>query len=221
MPSQGEVRRNLKYSTFQLSNQFGCKKSRAPIYRIAGIVIKPQNYPLYEYKEGILRYQGRIVIGEDKELKNKIMATLHDSTYQNIKALFFWKGLKQEVTSFVSSCEVCQKSKHGGVPYPGLTTFGDTLSLLSNILHSNIDIQRPSLIGNASAMITCETQGMCRQNAPRNSPLSSRKRPPTEPLFSSLLNATSQLSFCLPTLGLANVLPPAVCRLLFSPDVHH
>ncbi|GAA0139024.1 hypothetical protein LIER_00655 [Lithospermum erythrorhizon] len=97
---------------------------------LAGIIIKPQDYPHYEYKEGLLRYNGRIVVGDDDIMKHKIMAAMHDSaigghsgiriTYHNIKALFFWKALKKEVTHFVTSCNICQKSKHEGVPYPGL-----------------------------------------------------------------------------------------------------
>nr|XP_027086609.1 uncharacterized protein K02A2.6-like [Coffea arabica] len=41
-------------------------------------------------------------------------------TYQKLKALFYWEGMKQDVIKFVSTCDVCQRCKHENVPYPGL-----------------------------------------------------------------------------------------------------
>jgi hypothetical protein len=40
-------------------------------------------------------------------------------TYQTIKKLFSWPGLKVSVTKFVQSCTVCQQAKSEHVRYPG------------------------------------------------------------------------------------------------------
>jgi hypothetical protein len=34
------------------------------------------------------------------------------TTYQRLKRLFHWKGLKQDVENFVKQCHVCQQAKH-------------------------------------------------------------------------------------------------------------
>ena len=42
------------------------------------------------------------------------------ATYQRIKRLFYWQGLKQWVETKVASCPICQRSKHENCKYPGL-----------------------------------------------------------------------------------------------------
>ena len=61
-------------------------------------------------------------IGNNSALQTKIIAAFHASpigghsgittTYHRIKGLFYWKGLKQAVESFVQQCDVCQHAKH-------------------------------------------------------------------------------------------------------------
>ncbi|KAL0395989.1 UNVERIFIED_CONTAM: Transposon Ty3-I Gag-Pol polyprotein [Sesamum calycinum] len=41
-------------------------------------------------------------------------------TYQRIKGMFYWPGMKQDVVRWVQSCDVCQRSKTEHLPYPGL-----------------------------------------------------------------------------------------------------
>ncbi|GAA0164566.1 hypothetical protein LIER_20166 [Lithospermum erythrorhizon] len=89
---------------------------------LATIVINPAVFPLYDYKGGILRYKHKVVLGNDQDMKHKVIEALHDSTiggylgvvgaYQRIKALFYWKGMKKEIADYVTSCSICQQSKH-------------------------------------------------------------------------------------------------------------
>jgi len=84
----------------------------------------------YTLKAGLLRYKGWLVIGEDPQLRTRILQTLHASpigghsglnvTYNKVRQLFYWPGMKKEVTTYVLACFVCQKCKHEQVPYPGL-----------------------------------------------------------------------------------------------------
>jgi transposase InsO family protein/ribosomal protein L21E len=86
--------------------------------------------PHYSVKAGVLRYKGRIVVGNNTPLRNQLMQALHSSavgghsgmraSYHRIKKLFYWPGLKRDVEQWVAQCVVCQRSKHEHCHYPGL-----------------------------------------------------------------------------------------------------
>jgi transposase InsO family protein len=42
------------------------------------------------------------------------------ATYNRIKKLFSWPGLKKQVKNYVASCSICQQAKIERLPYPGL-----------------------------------------------------------------------------------------------------
>ncbi|GAA0148587.1 hypothetical protein LIER_07986 [Lithospermum erythrorhizon] len=46
---------------------------------LAGIIVKPESFPLYDEKEDILRYKERIVLGNDLKLRQRVMEALHYS----------------------------------------------------------------------------------------------------------------------------------------------
>ncbi|KAK4393014.1 Transposon Ty3-G Gag-Pol polyprotein [Sesamum angolense] len=43
-----------------------------------------------------------------------------NGTYQRVKPLFYWPTLKGDINTWVKECEVCQRSKHENIHYPGL-----------------------------------------------------------------------------------------------------
>ncbi|GAA0164062.1 hypothetical protein LIER_39712 [Lithospermum erythrorhizon] len=47
---------------------------------VAGIVINPADFPMHEYRKGILRYKHKIILGNDQELRQKAITTLRDSS---------------------------------------------------------------------------------------------------------------------------------------------
>lgn len=69
-------------------------------------------------------------IGNNVSLQQKILANLHTTaigghsgtaiTYQRIKQMFAWPGLRHSVVEFVQACEICQKAKSEHVKYPGM-----------------------------------------------------------------------------------------------------
>jgi len=71
--------------------------------------------------QGVLRFRGRICIPDNDEMKKMILEESHRSRlsihpgatkmYHDLKKLFWWSGLKRDVTQFVYSCLTCQKSK--------------------------------------------------------------------------------------------------------------
>jgi len=79
---------------------------------------------------GIIRYQGRLVLGNGKGLRRKVIEALHNSlmgghsgivdTYHKVRQLFQWPGLKKDVMEFVMGCDTCKMCKIENVAYPGL-----------------------------------------------------------------------------------------------------
>lgn len=78
----------------------------------------------------MLRYKGRIWVGSDPILQQKLIEAFHASplgghsgvpvSYQRLKRLFAWTGLKTAVFQFVNTCPTCQQAKPDRSRYPGL-----------------------------------------------------------------------------------------------------
>jgi hypothetical protein len=76
----------------------------------------------YSLDKGLIRCNGNIWIGQNTALQTKLIAAFHSSplgghsgispTYYKLKKHFAWKGMKQDVESFIKQCEVCQHAKH-------------------------------------------------------------------------------------------------------------
>lgn len=70
---------------------------------------------------GLIKYKGRLHVGANLALQTKIIDALHNSpvgghsgiqaTYQRIRKLYHWSGLKSAVEQFVRQCQVCQQAK--------------------------------------------------------------------------------------------------------------
>lgn len=84
----------------------------------------------FELSDGVVKYQGRIWIGEDPETQTSLVKALHASaagghsgfhaTYHRVRRLFAWKGLKHMVRQFVRECQVCQRAKTERIAPAGL-----------------------------------------------------------------------------------------------------
>jgi hypothetical protein len=74
-----------------------------------------------EDDQGVLWYKGRICVPADSELKEVIMKEAHETPYsihpggtkmyQDLKEQFWWHGMKREIASFISKCDICQRIK--------------------------------------------------------------------------------------------------------------
>jgi hypothetical protein len=110
---------------------------------IAKLTIDSESVPNYTLKSGILRFNKKIVVGNNSELRTKIITSLHDSalggnsgevaTYQRVNLVFHWCGLKKDVITYVKHCAIYQKNKAEHTPtqvsyshYPFLTWLGHT-----------------------------------------------------------------------------------------------
>jgi hypothetical protein len=71
-----------------------------------------------EDDEGVLWYKGRICVPNVKELKDKILCESHESAYSihhggnkmyhDLKATYWWYGMKRDVAEYVALCDTCQ-----------------------------------------------------------------------------------------------------------------
>jgi hypothetical protein len=84
----------------------------------------------YSLDDGIIKYKGRIWLGNHKEAHKAMLLSLHSNgigghsgvtaTYNKIKALFAWPGMKQDIATHIRNCEVCLKAKAEHIKTPGL-----------------------------------------------------------------------------------------------------
>ncbi|XP_016746695.1 uncharacterized protein [Gossypium hirsutum] len=71
--------------------------------------------------DGILHFRGRICVPNDEDLRLSILREAYSSSYamhpggnkmyKDLRELYWWLGLKHEVTDFVACCLTCQQVK--------------------------------------------------------------------------------------------------------------
>ena len=80
--------------------------------------------PTQDFSEdalGTLRFRGRICVPEQEDLRKKILAEAHESTYsihqggtkmyKDLRQIFWWDGMKRDIAYFVACCDICNKVK--------------------------------------------------------------------------------------------------------------
>jgi hypothetical protein len=84
----------------------------------------------FSLQQGLIRFKGRIWLGNNIDLQQKVLSALHDSpvgghsgfpvTYARVCQHFAWPKMKMSVREHVQSCSICQQSKPDRSNYPGL-----------------------------------------------------------------------------------------------------
>ena len=74
-----------------------------------------------EKEAGSLNFQNILCVPDDKELKQKLLYEAHNTVftmhpggnkmYHDLKQFYWWKGMKRDVTEYVSKCLTCQQVK--------------------------------------------------------------------------------------------------------------
>jgi hypothetical protein len=74
-----------------------------------------------EDDQGVLWYKGRICVPNIKELMDKILREAHESAYSihlgrnkmyhDLKATYWWYGIKRDIAEYVTLCDTCQRVK--------------------------------------------------------------------------------------------------------------
>lgn len=82
----------------------------------------PYNLSFFSYRDGLLRYKGKLFVGSTTSLRAKILQYMHSSgygghsginaTFQRVRGTFLWPGMRAEVQTMINACHQCQISKH-------------------------------------------------------------------------------------------------------------
>ncbi|XP_074271624.1 uncharacterized protein LOC141595557 [Silene latifolia] len=90
----------------------------------------PVSVPAYQLSNGFVLKKGRIVVGPDTSVRERILQWLHsapqsghsgrDATTRRVKSLFVWKGMTKDISHFIRNCTICQANKYDQSAYPGL-----------------------------------------------------------------------------------------------------
>lgn len=99
----------------QLSTSWFADTTLADI--IAQLSVDPTSNPGYTFTNGRLRFEGKLVVGNDGLLKQQLLHEFHSTatgghsgrraTYERINHIFYWPTIRADVTTFVSQCEIC------------------------------------------------------------------------------------------------------------------
>ena len=76
----------------------------------------------FKEREGMLWYQGRLVIPASFQYKLHIIREFHDTpigghsgvlrSYKRVAANFFWVGMKRDIQTYIQQCGICQHHKY-------------------------------------------------------------------------------------------------------------
>lgn len=97
---------------------------------LSQLSLNPDARPPFSLHQGLIKFNWRIWLGSNKLLQSQIIQALHDSpvgghsgipaTFQKIKPLFYWPGMRADIQSYVRSCSICAQAKPDRSKYPGL-----------------------------------------------------------------------------------------------------
>ena len=74
--------------------------------------------------DGLIKIGERVCVPQDEAIRGEILQEAHKSNltihpgstkmYQNLRGMFWWKGMKNEIVEYVSRCLTCQlvKTEH-------------------------------------------------------------------------------------------------------------
>lgn len=131
-PATGELAAiSVCLPTWLQEVQFGYRADPRAQKLLTQLVAEPEKAPKkFTLEDGIIKLNGRIWVGSNGPLQQKIITALHASaigghsgfgvTYRRLRTLFAWPGLKDEVRQFVDACAICKQAKPERYRYPGL-----------------------------------------------------------------------------------------------------
>jgi len=86
------------------------------------LAISSPNEAGFGLDKGLIKHHNSIWIGQNSALQTKLIGACHSSalgghsgvaaTYYRLKKHFSWKGMKQDVDSFIKQCSICEHAKH-------------------------------------------------------------------------------------------------------------
>jgi len=84
----------------------------------------------YEMRDGRFYMEGRLVILAGSKITRELMEQFHSSlvgghegvlkTFKRMSREVYWKGMKKDITKFITECQVCQTNKYSTLSPAGL-----------------------------------------------------------------------------------------------------
>ena len=97
------------------------KEKKMDDSELAKLIIRIDERPDFYLQDGVLYFKGRFCVPNVPEFKATILEEAHHTKYtvhpgntkmyHNLKARYWWNGMKREIAKYVSRCLVCQKVK--------------------------------------------------------------------------------------------------------------
>ena len=113
----------LAVNTFAIGHQLkALNQSHLELLELQKCVQRKDEKCLHsQFKDGLLLYRGRLVVPSDLSFRHKLLIEFHSTaigghagiarTYHRLASNFFWKQMRQDVWSYVVTCQVCQQMK--------------------------------------------------------------------------------------------------------------
>ncbi|CCO38007.1 Retrotransposable element Tf2 155 kDa protein type 2 [Rhizoctonia solani AG-1 IB] len=118
----------------------------------------------YTLQDGLLLYQGRIVVPDKPEIKQQLLSHFHDSpgsrhqgrahTLELISRHYYWPATKFQVNRYVESCEICQRNK-GHVQHFALKLLSVPAGMWEDVSYDFI-VKLPKCRGNDSILVVVD-----------------------------------------------------------------
>ena len=71
--------------------------------------------------QGVVKFKNRLVVPLSEELRRKILDEAHNSKlsihlgsnkmYHDLRHLYWWPNIKQDITKYISECDICGRVK--------------------------------------------------------------------------------------------------------------
>ncbi|GAU22407.1 hypothetical protein TSUD_122930 [Trifolium subterraneum] len=97
---------------------------------VADLLQDPKACPGFDLRNGVLLYEGRLVISKNSLLIPVLLDEFHSSpqgghsgfykTYRRLAANIYWVGMKGTIQEYVRRCDVCQRQKYMATSPGGL-----------------------------------------------------------------------------------------------------
>ena len=79
--------------------------------------------------QGVVKFKNQLVVPSSDELRRKFLDEAHDSKlsihpgsnkmYHDLRHLYWWPNMKQDITKYISECDICGRVKADHMHTPG------------------------------------------------------------------------------------------------------
>jgi Integrase zinc binding domain len=96
-------------------------KSYTEDQRFSMVIKNPERYPLYQFEDGLLFFEGRLCIPANDRVSHEKLLKLHhdnlgnhfavDKTHHSLIQEYYWPGVHKDVEHYIKLCASCSRNK--------------------------------------------------------------------------------------------------------------